>query len=701
MYHKADFNKIRQEISSSDLAKDEAEQLSVEDFWQKFKQLISDLTEKYIPSKTVRNRPNFKPWITPTIKRLLRKVKVLHRKLKISNSHRLLMKYRKLKADSQRIQRKSYWNYINSLFDPTNEPETPKARKKFWSYVKSLKKDNCGVSALKSNGSLHSDPKAKADILNNQYESVFTNEDKRNVPIPEGTPFPDMPEITVEPAGVEKLLRQLNPNKATGPDSIPARFLKECSDALSPILTTLFRKTFEEGKLPRDWKEANVTAVFKKGDRNLASNYRPVSLTSILCKVQEHIIVSNVMKHLDNFNILSDCQHGFRSKRSCETQLITLVQELATTLDHGKQQIDLAVLDFSKAFDRVPHQRLLKKIHHYGIRGNTYDWISDFLADRKQQVVVDGAISDQAPVVSGVPQGTVLGPLLILLFINDLPDKLECKTRLFADDCIVYQEIRPKTAAADADKLQQDLNRLAEWERLWGMEFHPAKCSILSVTRLTKPHQFKYKLKGHILESTTSTKYLGINISSNLSWTQHIDKCTKKANSVLGFIRRNIKTNNRDIKTTAFKALVRPHLEYCCSTWSPYTDKDIRKIEMVQRRAARYVTNRHHNTSSVTEMINELGWETLECRRQKIQLTLLYKIINNLVDIPASDYLARAPSRLRANHKFKYRHLSSKSDCLKYSFFHKTIPVWNSLPAAVAEAPSLASFKQGLTPLSF
>ena len=221
----------------------------------------------------------------------------------------------------------------------------------------------------------------------------------------------------------------------------------------------------------------------------------------------------------------------------------------------------------------------------------------------------------------------------------------------------MYQEIRPKTADTDAEKLQHDLNRLAEWERLWGMEFHPEKCSILSVTRLVKPHQFNYRLKGHVLESTTTTKYLGINISSTLNWSHHIDKCTKKANSVLGFIRRNIKTNTMNIKTTAFKALVRPHLEYCCSTWSPYTDKDKKKIEMVQRRAARYVTNRHHNTSSVTEMLDELGWETLECRRQKLQLTLFYKIVNNLVDIPASDYLTHTPSRLCSNHKFKYRHL--------------------------------------------
>ena len=177
-----------------------------------------------------------------------------------------------------------------------------------------------------------------------------------------------MPEITVNPVGVEKLLRQLNPSKASGPDNIPAKILKECSRELAPLITTLFTKTIQEGKIPCDWKEANITAVFKKGDRNIPSNYRPVSLTSIICKLQEHIIVSNVLDHLDHHNILTDCQHGFRARRSCETQLLTLVHDLASTLDPGKQQVDLAVLDFSKAFDRVPHQRLLKKINHYGIK---------------------------------------------------------------------------------------------------------------------------------------------------------------------------------------------------------------------------------------------------------------------------------------------------------------------------------------------
>ena len=187
--------------------------------------------------------------------------------------------------------------------------------------------------------------------------------------------------------------------------------------------------------------------------------------------------------------------------------------------------MDLVILDFSKVFDRVPHQRLLAKINHYGIQGQTYKWIESFLSDRSQQVIVDGAVSDKAPVVSGVPQGTVLGPLLFLLFINDLPDCVMAKTRLFADDCVIY---RPIKTTKDCLQLQEDLHRLAEWEDKWGMCFHPEKCSILRVTRARSPVLHPYTLKGQILQTDEQSKYLGVDITSNLSWNTHISDCEER-----------------------------------------------------------------------------------------------------------------------------------------------------------------------------
>ena len=506
-----------------------------------------------------------------------------------------------------------------------------------------------------------------------------------------------MKELHVSVEGVTKLLRKVNPNKASGPDSIPARILKELADEIAPLLTTIFNKSLEQGEVPTDWRKANVTAIYKKGDKYEPSNYRPVSLTSLCCKLQEHIIVSNVLSHLEEHSVLTDCQHGFRARRSCETQLMGLYHDLAQSLDK-KKQTDLAILDFSKAFDRVPHQRLLKKLMHYGIQGNTQKWIESFLSGRTQQVVIEGESSYSAPVVSGVPQGTVLGPLLFLIFINDLPQHIQSKVRLFADDCIVYRKINNK---ADCETLQDDLHALERWESTWAMEFHPAKCSVMRVATSNDPIMLSYKLKGHQLQAETTSKYLGVDLSSNLDWKPHIDRIVKKSNSMLGFLRRNLRISSQETKSMAYMAMVRSNLEYCATVWNPWKKEHIKKLEMVQRRAARFVTNRFHNTSSVSDMLEHLEWDTLEARRCKLQLTMFYKIVNNIVDINKDLYLEPAMAKTRANHSKKFRQISTSQNCFKNSFFPRTFPLWNKLPASTAEAPDLVRFKQGLSNLPF
>ena len=222
----------------------------------------------------------------------------------------------------------------------------------------------------------------------------------------------------------------------------------------------------------------------------------------------------------------------------------------------------MIILHFSKAFDRVPNLWLLAKIHHYGIRGSTYNWIRSFLQNRNQQVVVDGATPDKVEVISGVPQGTVLGPLLFLMFINDLPDTVTSNTRVFAGDCIIYRTVK---SIQDCLQLQEDLRELATWEETWGMLVNPYKCNVICITRAQSPVIFNYSLKNQILEAETQCKYLGVDISSNLSWNRHIDRIVKKGNSMIGFLQRNLRVSNRDTKASAYFTLVRPNIDYCAS----------------------------------------------------------------------------------------------------------------------------------------
>ena len=399
------------------------------------------------------------PWVNRKIKRLATKKQRAYNKARTTKCDADWARFKRL-TKAQRIEcRNAYNTYIMDIISP----EIHQRPKRFWGFIKSRRCDNNGVAPLRGqDGMTYSDPKSKADILNKQFSSVFTQEPQDTMPNLGESPHPTMPDITIHTGGVTKLLRNIKPHKAAGPDNISARILKETADQIAPALSLVCQASLTQGCVPDDWKLANVAPIFKKGDRSKASNYRPVSLTCTL----EHIVSSNVMSHLDAHGILTDAQHGFRRRRSCETQLILTVQDLAQGIE-DKQQIDVILLDFSKAFNKVPHRRLLHKLDYYGVRGRNRQWITHFLHGREQTVVLNGASSPSAPVTSGVPQGTVLGPLLFLAYINDLPTNVtHSQARLFADDCIVYRNI---STQADADKLQEDLDRFQDWERTWMM----------------------------------------------------------------------------------------------------------------------------------------------------------------------------------------------------------------------------------------
>jgi hypothetical protein len=296
-----------------------------------------------------------------------------------------------------------------------------------------------------------------------------------------------------------------------------------------------------------------------------------------------------------------------------------------------------------------------------------------------------------------VPQGSVLGPLLFLLYINDLPSLVTSQVRLFADDTAIYLTV---TSEADCQSLQDDLSKLEKWEELWDMEFNPGKCQVLHVTRNRKPIAHQYKLHGQILSPVKDAKYLGVDICHDLSWNTHISRITTNANKTLGLLKRNIKTKHEKVKSLSYQTLVRPQLEYASPVWSPHTQVNKHNIEMIQRRAVRWVKNDYSHYTSVTQLQNTLNWRTLENRRIDAKLVLFYKVYHHLVAISLPSYL-EAPTRLnRHMHPLSLRQVHTGYDYFKYSFFPHTTVLWNRLPHPVAMLPDLESFKQAVAQLS-
>ena len=312
---------------------------------------------------------------------------------------------------------------------------------------------------------------------------------------------------------------------------------------------------------------------------------------------------------------------------------------------------------------------------------------------RKQQVIVKGESSKPCSCDSGVPQGSVLGSLLFLCHISDLPQRATSKLRLFADDCLLY---RPIHSPSDQLLLQHDLTALETWAEDWGMRFNVSKYYLLSFHRSKHPYGKHSKLDNHILEQVEENPYLGVTIHKNLKWASHIDKMSNKANYVLGFIQRNLRYENRDIKEPANTPLVRSILEYSSTVWDPFYQKDIDKLERVQRRPARFVFDYCKPLSSKTSMVFQLGWKPLTERRRGHCLSLLCKIVNGLVAIPADTHLHFNTRNTQISNSKSLKLPVCTTDTFKHSFFPATIRDWNLLPHDIVNCDNLSSFKEAI-----
>lgn len=434
--------------------------------------------------------------------------------------------------------------------------------------------------------------------------------------------------------------------------------------------------------------------MHKSGDRHSPNNYRPVSLTSICCKIMEHVIYSHIIKFLESNSFFTKFQHGFRKSFSCETQLISFTHDLHTVLDRGSIT-DCIFLDFAKAFDTVPHDLLLLKLSNLNLDPNILAWLNCFLTNRYQFVTVNSINSDFSSVNSGVPQGSVLGPLLFLIYINDLPTNISSSISLFADDCVIYREI---ASDCDVSALQSDSNRVLQWCDRWKMKLNINKCKSMRISRLNT-QTFCYSINNVPLEDVSTYKYLGVHISSTLSWKTHINYVINNANRTLGYLRRNFNQATSSLKLLLYKTLVRPKLEYAASVWDPNTASLCNELESIQNRASRFILSNYHRTSSVTSMKESLSLPLLERRRKIFRLCLFHKIYHSNPTL--RNRLLSRPSYVssRIDHHHKVHVPSCRTNLFQDSFVPSTCASWNRLPRSVADIGDEIAFRSAVTNL--
>ena len=684
-YYKGDYQAIRRDLSKVNW--ELLEELNVEDSYAYFMQNIEKIVDKNIPLIKTGTGRRKKKWLD---RKCIDSVKKKHKAWKSyihTRSRHNFDLYCEARNKCTKITRAAKRKFEKRIINNMNTDS-----KGFWSYVKQQTKSKLGISDLKNERQeIITDSKDKANVLNDFFASVFVTEPPGPVPVFDvrytGVP---VTKFIVDKDTLLKRMLNLNVNKSMGLDECHPRVLKEAADILCYPLMTVMNKTFEEGRLPEIWKQASVTAIYKnKGDKCDPSNYRPVSLTCIPCKLCEKSVREILMEHMTVNNLFSESQFGFRNKRNCVLQLLDVLDDWSQAYDTNVQ-IDTIYLDIKKAFDTVPHQRLLKKLQAYGIEGGLLKWIEEFLRNRKQRVRVLDYHSEWRDVTSGIPQGSVLGPVLFIIFINDLPDCVDSVCKIFADDTKVYRAIKTQ---ADQSILQQDLIRLCEWCKQWLLQFSIQKCKTVQFGNVK--HNCIYRMRDSKntmidLPIAEEEKDLGVTFEKSLKFNKHVMEVVNRTKKLTGMIKRTFSFLNRSLFLTLYKSLIRSIVDYGVTVWYPTTKKNIQLIENIQKRATRIVPELRG--LSYTQRLKSLNLPTLLYRRQRYDMIQLFKIINNIDDIQPEKFFTFNDNTTRG-HIFRISKPSVNKTLRRNVFPVRCIDTWNELSEDIVTSTDILSFK--------
>jgi hypothetical protein len=664
--------------------------VTANDFWCIFLQIVEQVYRSHIPLVCTNIARAGRSDIPLDIVKKIRQKKALWKKFCRSGREIFKHQHRILANEIKRDIRRFNCSKEEKILNSGNV-------KKFYSFVRSKLVHRPSVPALISNGRLITESSDKANILNSFFGSVFTHDDGVLPQFPVRTTG-RLFDIDITEDLVVAALNKIRIDGAPGPDNIAAAFLKTLASELAEPLRTIFEVSFRRNEIPTDWLSANVTAVYKrKGKPACVDNYRPISLTCIIAKSMERIVSDQIMKFLASQGLLSVHQHGFRSSHSTLTQLLECLQDWCLAVSRNKP-VDVAYLDLAKAFDSVSHAKLIHKLKSYGIRGSLLMWIESFLSNRQQRVIVENSKSNPIQVISGVPQGTILGPLLFIIYINDVVDVVQfSKVKLYADDSKVYSQIE---SDIDSARLQEDLDSIAFWANKWQLKLSIAKCSILHINSNVMPHE--YSLENQILPSCTSQKDLGVTISHDLKSREHCSTICNKAMTTSCLIFRCFVNRSVGFMCKLFCTYVRPTLEYCSPAWSPQIIGDIDKIENVQRRFTKRISGLANK--SYLERLRILKLESLEIRRIKADLVQTFKIIKG-IELNVNDFFVfkthSHATRSMSLNSFQIQPINTRSHLLYNSFSFRVVNLWNNLDEITVRSTSVSAFRQKINNLDF